>query len=205
MRLKGENLSFKYGNGDYIFKDVNISIKSGERVGLVAKSGYGKSTLAKILGGYLMPTSGQVLLDGKPIPNKGYNPIQLIYQHPEKAINPRWRMQDVLEEGGKIDQDLLKSIGIENDWLTRYPRELSSGELQRFAVARALQGNIKFLIADEVSTMLDVITQAQIWDLILKHVEDRNLGLIAITHNQHLVKRICTRIIYLEEENKYDK
>lgn len=205
MQLKGENLSFKYGNGDYIFKDVNISIKSGERVGLVAKSGYGKSTLAKILGGYLMPTSGQVLLDGKPIPNKGYNPIQLIYQHPEKAINPRWRMQDVLEEGGKIDQDLLKSIGIENDWLTRYPRELSSGELQRFAVARALQGNIKFLIADEVSTMLDVITQAQIWDLILKHVEDRNLGLVVITHNQHLVKRICTRIIYLEEENKYDK
>lgn len=205
MLLRGEKLSFKYGNRDYIFKDVNICIKSGERIGLVAKSGYGKSTLAQILGGYLMPTSGQVLLKGEPIPQKVYNPIQLIYQHPEKAINPRWKMLDVLEESGGIDHELIKSIGIEEDWLTRYPRELSSGELQRFAVARALNGDTKFLIADEISTMLDVITQAQIWNLILKHVEHKNLGLIVITHNHHLLNRVCTRIVDLEKENQYGK
>lgn len=201
MLLEGKNLSFKYGKGEYIFKNINISICSGERVGLVAKSGFGKSTLAKVLAGYIKPSEGHVLLDGDEVSNKGYNPIQLIYQHPEKAVNPRWKMKDILEESGKIDFDLIKAMGIENDWLARYPRELSGGELQRFCVARALMGETKFLIADEISTMLDVITQAQIWEIILKYANKEDLGLLIVTHNIHLAKQICTRIVNLEEEN----
>lgn len=202
MLLKGKNLSFRYNKGDYIFENINISIESGERVGLVAKSGYGKSTLAKILSGYEKPTKGEVLLDGKIVSKKGYNPIQLIYQHPEKSMNPRWKMKDVLEENGPIDYKLMDDMEIERDWLTRYPRELSGGELQRFSVARSLGENTKFLIADEISTMLDVITQAQIWKVILDHVERRDLGLLVITHNMCLAKKICTRIVDLEKENE---
>ena len=67
MQLEGKDLSFRYKNGDYIFKDINIAVSRGERVALVAKSGYGKSTLAKVLAGYEKPTQGQVLLDGRPI------------------------------------------------------------------------------------------------------------------------------------------
>lgn len=202
MRLKGDRLSFRYGKGKFILKDFSISIESGERVGLVAKSGYGKSTLAKVLAGYQKPTKGQVLLEGKPVPNKGYHPIQLIHQHPEKSINPRWKMKEVLEESGVFDNKTLEVMGIEKHWLTRYPKELSSGELQRFSIARALGKDTKFLIADEITTMLDVINQAQIWNLILDIAKERNLGLLVITHNIHLVNKICTRRINLEEENE---
>ncbi len=199
MQLKGESLSFRYGKDDYIFKDLNIEIKSGERVGLVAKSGQGKSTLAKVLAGYEKPTKGRVLIDNKSIAKKGYNPIQLIYQHPEKSINPRWRMKDVLEESGPINWTLVEAMGIEEDWMSRYPTELSGGELQRFAVCRALSAETKFLIADEVSTMLDVITQAQIWNVILEQAKVLNLGMLIVTHNIHLAQRVCTRIIKLED------
>lgn len=199
MQLRGENLSFRYGKDDYIFENINIEINSGERVGLVAKSGKGKSTLAKVLSGYEKANKGRVTIDSKSIPQKGYNPVQLIYQHPEKSINPRWKMKDVLEESGTINWKLVEAMGIQKEWLTRYPTELSGGELQRFAVCRALSGDTKFLIADEVSTMLDVITQAQIWNVILEEAKERNLGMLIVTHNAHLAKQICTRIIELEK------
>lgn len=198
MLLKGENLSFRYGRNDYLFKGVNITINSGECVGLVAKSGYGKSTLAKILAGYEKPTHGQVLLDGNPISKSGYNPVQLIYQHPEKSVNPRWKMKAILEEGDNIDAHLIEAMGIQKDWLDRYPSELSGGELQRFAVCRALGAGTKFLIADEISTMLDVITQAQIWNVILEQAKIKNLGMLIVTHNMHLADKICTRIVKLD-------
>ena len=127
--------------------------------------------------------------------------MQLIYQHPEKAINPRWKMKKVLEESGQCSSQIMQALGIEQDWLGRYPRELSGGELQRFCVARSLFEGTRFLIADEMSTMLDVITQAQIWNLMLEEVERRQLGLIVVTHNQHLAQRVCTRMVDLQELN----
>lgn len=202
MQLEMNNVSFRYGHGGrWILKDVSLSIQQGERVGLVGPSGYGKSTLAKLLSGYEKPYSGQVLLDGKPLPKKGICPVQLIYQHPEKAINPRWKMRKILDESGQFKDEMMDAIGIERDWLNRYPRELSGGELQRFCVARSLFDGTRFLIADEMSTMLDVITQAQIWNLMLSEVERRNLGLIVVTHNRYLAERVCTRMIHLEEIN----
>ena len=152
-----------------------------------------------LLAGYLKPTTGQILMDGKPLPKKGVSPVQLIYQHPEKAINPRWRLKKVLEESGSLQPELLNSFGIEQQWLERFPRELSGGELQRFCVARALMSGADFLICDEISTMLDVITQAQIWNIILEEAEKRNMGLIAVTHNKALAKRVCTRVYDLSE------
>lgn len=202
MLLEGKNLSFKYKKEEYIFKDINISLNSKEVVGLVAKSGYGKSTLAKVLSGYEKQLEGQVLLDGEKIPRKGYNPIQLIYQHPEKAINPRWEMKDILEEGGEIDRKILDNLGIQDDWLNRFSSELSGGELQRFSVARTLNNKTKFIIADEISTMLDAITQVQIWDVILDYAKENNVGILVISHNIHLLNKISTRIINLEEEDK---
>ena len=137
------------------------------------------------------------MLDGGPLPKKGVSPIQLIYQHPEKAINPRWKMKKVLQESGMCRQEVMEALGIERDWLERYPRELSGGELQRFCVARSLFCETRFLLADEMSTMLDVITQAQIWNVMLKEIEGRRLGLLLITHNKELAKRVCSRVICL--------
>ena len=195
MRLEAVDVSFRYGRDlPWVLEHRNFDVETGERIGLFAPSGYGKSTLAMLLAGYLTPTSGKFLLDGSPLPNKGVCPVQLIYQHPEKAINPRWRLKRVLAESGQLRDDVLASFGIEQEWLERFPRELSGGELQRFCVARALMSGAGFLICDEISTMLDVITQAQIWNKILDEAQKRNMGLVAVTHNLALAKRVCTKV-----------
>ena len=199
MQLEARDVSFRYGRGrPWVLRNVSLTVNSGEKVALTAPSGFGKTTLALLLAGSLKPTEGRVLLDGQPLPPRGFCPVQLIYQHPEQAINPRWRLRRVLEESGKLREDVLDAFGIERAWLERFPRELSGGELQRFCVARALMSGADFLICDEISTMLDGITQAQIWQVVLREADLRGMGLIAVTHNEHLAKRICERIIALD-------
>lgn len=129
----------------------------------------------------------------------------MIYQHPEVAINPRWKMEKILNEGWNPGKELLDEIGIEESWLNRWPSELSGGELQRFCIARALSPMTKFLICDEISTMLDVITQAQIWNLLLKISNKNNLGMLIVTHNIELAKRVSDKIINIKELNKMEK
>ncbi len=198
MALEGKNLFFRYDRKKpWILEDVSIKIEKGQRLAVSAPSGYGKTTLALLLAGYLEPVKGEILLDGRPLPRKGFCPVQLIYQHPEKAINPRWRLRRILEESGQRKEEVLDAFGIERGWLDRFPRELSGGELQRFCVARALLSGADYLICDEVSTMLDAITQAQLWKVILEEARRREMGILAITHNQHLARRIAEKTIDL--------
>ena len=199
MQLEAKHVSFRYSRKEnWILKNVSFTVESGERVGIVAPSGYGKSTLSLLLAGYLHPTEGEILLDGAPLFQKGPCPVQLIYQHPEKAVNPRWRMKKVLQEAGVKEEEALSSFGIERAWLERYPRELSGGELQRFCVARSLVAGLSVLICDEITTMLDAITQAQIWNTLLQKAEQRGFSIVAVTHNGALANQICTRIFDLE-------
>ena len=197
MQLRAEKINFKYKEDKYILKDIDFTIKSGEVVGLVAPSGFGKTTLAKILAGYENPERGTVTIDGEKITNKGYNKVQLIFQHPEKSVNPRWKMDKILKEAYLPSKELLDDMGIKKEWLNRWPSELSGGELQRFCVVRALSPETKFLIADEMTTMLDAITQAQIWNVVLNHVKKYNIGLVVISHEKSLIDRICDRIVDL--------
>jgi len=203
MRLEAKNLHYRYTKGsEWVLKDINLAVESGERVALVGHSGCGKSTLSKILAGYLMPTSGEVLFDEKPLPKKGYCPVQMIHQHPELSVNPRWKMSQILNEYWNPDTEFLETMGIEHEWMTRWPRELSGGELQRFCIARALAPDTKFLICDEISTMLDVITQAQIWELVLEVCRKSGLGMIVVTHNMALAQKVCDRIVWLPDINQ---
>lgn len=195
MLLEGRNVGFRYGNRPWIIREFDIDLKAGEVVGLTGPSGCGKTTLARILAGFERPCQGSVLLDGKPLPEGGYHPVQLVFQHPEKAVNPRWRMADVVSEGGKPQETLLSSLGIQPQWLRRWPNELSGGELQRFCVARALGPQTRYLLADEMTTMLDAITQAQIWRVVLEAVEQRNLGVLVISHESQLIRRLCARVV----------
>ena len=204
MPLEAKNVSFRYGPKEpLILENINLSVERGERLALFAPSGFGKTTLVKLMSGYLEPTEGEILLDGKPLPMNGVCPVQLIYQHPEKAMNPRWRLKKVLEESGELREDVLEAFGIEKAWLDRFPRELSGGELQRFCVARALMSGADFLICDEISTMLDVITQAQIWNVVMEEAKKRNMGIIAVTHNRHLAERISDRIFDLSKQKYF--
>lgn len=202
MQLSIENINFRYTEkSPWILKDINLKVESGERVGIIGPSGYGKSTLSKIIAGYEKPTSGNVLIDGKPIDEKGFCPVQMIHQHPELSVNPRWKMDKVLNECWNPDDKMLKRFGIEKEWLKRWPNELSGGELQRFCITRVLAPETKFLICDEITTMLDVISQAQIWNVLLSIAEEKDYGMIIVTHNMELAKRVCTRIVDLREIN----
>ncbi|QIB69217.1 ATP-binding cassette domain-containing protein [Aminipila butyrica] len=198
MRLSAEEISFGYQAGKTVLENISFHIDSGEVVGLAGASGLGKSTLSKILAGYETPQQGRVLLDGKPIPARGFQPVQLVFQHPEKAVDPRWKMKKVLAESGQFpESELLEAMGIQPEWLERWPAELSGGELQRFCVLRALSEKTKFLIADEMTAMLDAITQAQIWHTVLNYVREHQMGLVVISHEQELLDKLCNRVVQL--------
>lgn len=201
MILEAKNISFRYGeNGREILKDFSLKADSSERVGLAAPSGFGKTTLCKILSGYEKPDRGEVLLDGKPLEQYGsYCPVQLIWQHPEQAVNPRLRMKSVLEEGDQVDPALVERLGIEKDWLNRFPVEISGGEMQRFCIARAMGKRTRFILADEISTMLDLITQSQIWHFLIEETRRRQMGMIVVSHSPELLERVCTRVIDLQK------
>ena len=201
MELTGRNISFKYSSASrQILKDVDITIDNKKVLGLFGDSGSGKSSLCKILAGHIKKYDGEVRLDGAEIP-KGFDPVQLIYQHPEKVMNPKWKMHEVLGESWDVPDDLLDDFGIQKSWLNRWPTELSGGELQRFSVLRALNPNTKFLIADEMTTMLDAITQVQIFESVLRIVRQRSMGLLVVSHDKDLMDIICDEVVYLDDIN----
>ena len=170
MRLEAKNLSFSYNvKGRQILRQFSLSADSSERVGIIAPSGFGKTTLCKILSGY------------------------------EAPVNPRLRMKNVIEEGDRTAPELIEKLGIEPDWMNRFPTELSGGELQRFCIARALGQRTRFLLADEITTMLDLITQSQIWHFLIEETERRNIGMLVVSHSPELIKKVCTRVIELDK------
>ena len=195
--LKAENVGFGYGSHQ-ILRNLNFEMNNEQVIGLFGDSGSGKSTLCKVLTGFIKDYEGCVTVNGKKH-KKGYNPIQLIYQHPEKVMNPRWKMQEVLEESWMPDDKILDEFGIKKEWFKRYPSELSGGELQRFSILRALNPKTQFIIADEISTMLDAVTQVQIWKSLLTVARKNKVGVLVVSHDKKLLNRICDNIIYLRD------
>ena len=205
MQLKANKINFKQKEDRYVLKDIDFYVNSGEVVGLVAPSGFGKTTLAKILAGYITPESGEVVFEGCRREKNGYNPVQLIFQHPEKSVNPKWKMKKIINESFTPSKELIEAMGIKEGWMNRWPSELSGGELQRFCVIRALSPKTKFLIADEMTTMLDAITQAQIWNVVLDYAKKNDIGVVVISHEKALVHKICDRVVNLEEFKEEQK
>ena len=198
--IEVQDITFSYQkNGNQILEHVNLSVGPEERLGILAPSGYGKTTLLKIISGYISPDAGRILVDGEPLPQKGYCPVQMIFQHPEQAVNSRLRMREVLKEGDGISKELIEGLGIEEDWKNRFPQELSGGELQRFCIARALGKGTKYLLCDEITTMLDFITQGQIWNFLIEETKRRGIGMVIVSHSQPLLDHVCTRQIRLNE------
>lgn len=199
MILEAKNITYKYRrDSKYIYRDFSFKVESGNRIGIIAPSGFGKTTLCKLLSGYEKPLSGEVLLDGKNIMSyRGYCPVQMIWQQPETAVNPRIKMRSIIAEGDNLREGLLEDLGIKAEWLARYPQELSGGELQRFCIARALGERTKFLLADEITTMLDMITQSGIWHFLIDETRRRNIGMVIVSHNRALLEHVCTEIYNL--------
>lgn len=196
MVLEARRIWFQYGQHQRnVLEDFSLTIKSGEIVGLMAPSGYGKTTLCKLLAGYETPKKGEILLDGEPLGKKrGYCPVQMVWQHAIQAVNPRMRMRDVLKEGGPVPREVIEGLEIQEGWMDRFPVELSGGELQRFCIARAMGEQARFLLADEMTAMLDLISQCRIWKFLQKEAKRRDMGILAVSHDMELLEQICDRI-----------
>ena len=195
MSLEGKNLTFGYRKKGRVLDQISLTLEPGERLGLAGPSGRGKTTLCKLLAGYERPGGGGVLLDGRPLDTyRGLCPVQMIWQHPETAVDPLLKLKDSVSEAGPVGEGVLEALHIQPGWLERYPTELSGGELQRFCIARALAPGVKYLLCDEITAMLDPITQAQIWNVLLDQAEERQLGLLIVSHDSALLERLCTRI-----------
>ena len=202
MILEAKNLTFRYprrGSAP-VLCGVNLALKTGERLGLSAPSGRGKTTLCKLLAGWEEPSGGQALLDGLPVSRyRGFCPVQLLWQHPEEAVDPLLKLRATLYEAGPVDPAVLEGLGVRAEWLERYPSELSGGELQRICTARVLGPELKFLLCDEASAMLDLVTQARLWWFLLDQGEKRGLGMLIVSHDTALLERVCTRILTWED------
>ena len=200
MTLEARDVTFYYRGKKKspVLDHFNLSINSGERVGLKAPSGRGKTTLCRLLAGYERPVKGEILLDGKPLgAYRGACPVQMVWQHPETVVDPLLRLGTTLSEAGDVEERLREALHIEEGWMDRFPSELSGGELQRFCLARALHSGVRFLLCDEISAMLDLVTQAQIWQFLLEETKRRSLGLLVVSHDDSLLEQACTRIVEL--------
>lgn len=197
--LEGRHLSVAF-DGRPVLDDVSLAVAPGERVQLAAPSGTGKTTLCRVLAGLSGAPDGRGARRWLPAAEAWPCPVQLIGQHPELTLDPRMRMAASLAECGASEEELgrlRELLGIRDAWLSRYPHELSGGEMQRFCIARALGAHPSYLIADEVSTMLDAVTQAQIWRALVAEAEARAMGLIFVSHSPALASLLATRVVEL--------
>lgn len=193
--LSASDVSVSYG-ARRVLEGANLELRPGEILGVYGDSGSGKTSLGKVLAGWLTPDEGSVSVDGEPAPRKGFQPVQLISQHPERAIDPHLRLSYAVKG---VDQDLLDDLGVEPEWLRRRAGELSGGQLQRLNIARALRPETRYVIADEITTMLDGITQANLWQVVVAQARIRNLGMLVISHDFPLLGHVTDRVVALAD------
>ncbi|MBP3862603.1 MULTISPECIES: ATP-binding cassette domain-containing protein [Pseudomonas] len=181
-------------DGQQLWDCVSFQVRPGERQGISAPSGYGKTTLGRVLAQWQSATSGSITVDGKALAKKGYCPVQLVPQHPEQTFNPYRTTGESLRDAWSPDAAWLARLAVNPGWLARRPDELSGGELARIALLRALDPRTRYLIADEVTAQLDAHVQAQVWQVLLEETRRRELGMIVFSHNKALLQKVCSSI-----------
>ena len=208
MLLTVENLSKEYIKKKTL-NNVSFSMEKGEILGMLGKSGAGKSTIGKILLQLSRPTTGTILFEGKALSEVPRRDIQAIFQDPYSALNPSLKIGEILEEPliangkftkeerrKKVEETLVKVGLLESDY-EKYPEELSGGQQQRVCIAGAIILSPKLIICDEPIASLDLAIQLQILDLINKINQEEGISFIFITHNLPAVYRIADRILLL--------
>lgn len=202
----------KFFGSKIILDDVNFSVDAGEIVGIVGLSGGGKSTLAKIIARLIDCDGGKIILCGKDIThatgNNFYRDMQMIFQNPEDSFDPRRTLGESIAEPiknfiGKQNlrervENLLVEVGLPKNYAERYPREVSGGECQRAAIARAISVEPKLLICDEATSALDVTIQSQIIKLIKNLCVEKQISCLFITHNIKILPKIASRVLELD-------
>lgn len=195
--------------------DVSFELKRGECLGIVGESGSGKTTIAKMLTHLEPVTDGQIFLKGKDITRlrgkslrETYQDIQMVFQIPMESFDPRRTLGDGIGESlrnmgisrvetRKRVENLLEKCGMEKEYADRYPHQVSGGQCQRAAIARALAVNPEILICDEATSALDVTVQKQILELLKELKEKEELSFLFICHDLALVQEFCDRVLVL--------
>jgi peptide/nickel transport system ATP-binding protein len=214
--LKVENVSAGYTGTDMVLKDINLKIRRGRTVALVGESGSGKSTLARVVTGLLPPMRGNVFYDGKQLSpalksrdRESLRVMQMIYQMPDTALNPRQKVGKIIgrplafyfgmqgKEGENRVLELLDMIELSSKYIERYPGELSGGEKQRICIARALAAKPDLIICDEVTSALDQLVAEEILKLLQDLQNELRVSYLFITHDLATVKAIADEIVVM--------
>ncbi|TDA64036.1 MAG: ABC transporter ATP-binding protein [Clostridia bacterium] len=197
---------------------VSFAIEAGSTFGLVGESGAGKSTVGRLVAGLLRPTDGRVLFEGRDIFKANgreafylRRKIQIIFQNPEGALNPRMRIGEILAEpllvhrlvrGRHVRErvgELLAMVGLGPEFYSRYPWEMSGGQNQRVVIARALSLGPSLLVLDEPTSALDVSVQAQVFQLLKQIQNKMRLAYLLISHDLELVSRVAGEVAVLHQ------
>ena len=211
-----------------VLNDVSLSLEQGKCLGIIGESGSGKSTLGRIITGIEKADSGVVEFEGKNIHQKENrnvkNDVSIVFQNYISSVNPRFSVAQIIAEPliissqvnrskidkNKIDEEvkkLIKIVGLSEEFLERFPHELSGGQLQRVCIARAIVTKPKFILLDEAVSSLDVSTQVEILDLLQKLKKEYNLSYVFITHDLLTITYICDSVIFFKDgkiEEKID-
>ena len=220
--LDVKDLTKNFYKNKQLFTAVNhisFQLRQGECLGLVGESGCGKSTTVKMLTHLLKPDSGEILLEGTEIQHlkgkalkKLYTEIQMVFQIPQDSFDPRRTLGDSIMESMRNHNvsrkeaqnrlgKLLQQVELPPELAARYPNQVSGGQCQRAAMARALAVNPKILICDEATSALDVTVQAQIIELLKRLQQEMDLSILLISHDLALVQHLCDRVIVMYQGN----
>ncbi|MFT5206407.1 MAG: peptide/nickel transport system ATP-binding protein [Candidatus Omnitrophota bacterium] len=220
LEVKDVDKAYTLRGGDYAhpkklmaLNHVSLELNAKETLGLVGESGSGKSTLAKIILGIEKRTQGLINFDGQELKvwDKSVRArMQIIFQNALASLNPRMRVEDMLKEPfivhgitppqglQKRCAELLASVHLDANFMNKYAHELSGGEAQRIAIARAIALNPKLLICDEAVSSLDVIVRAQIMDLLLELQDQYDMAYLFISHDFGVIRHMSDRISVME-------
>lgn len=225
LEVKNLTITFEEGSRRALtaVNGVSFCLYPNETLGIVGESGSGKSTIARAVTRLLKVSEGQILLDGRDIAReKGkalrevYRQIQMVFQSPAASFDPRQTLGDGIGECLKnrgadrrqrerMVEQLLNSCGLSGDYSRRYPHEVSGGQCQRAAIARALAASPRILICDEVTSALDVTVQAQVMELLTRLKEKHRMSCLFISHDLGLVQQFCDRVLVLKDGNMIEE
>ncbi|MFI3174369.1 MAG: dipeptide/oligopeptide/nickel ABC transporter ATP-binding protein [Bacillota bacterium] len=217
-------MSFKSeltGERQQVLKGLNFKVEQGDCLAILGESGSGKSTLGRILVGLLKPSSGEyTFLDQNPYKSRANRKflsqnISIVFQDYNTSVNPRFTVTEIVAEsinvlakrsGIAVDKDAkvlehLKTVGLDESFLDRFPHQLSGGQLQRVCIARAIAIEPKVIVFDEAISSLDAHTQVQIMDLLRELQSKFDLTYLFITHDLTAVTYLCNKVMFLYQGN----